>query len=97
MIFRPAYVERIMLYTDAPFVKVLSGVRRSGKSTILKMIAEKLRERGIADKRIVTYNFDSLERDEIKTAKRFYDDAKLFLSKDERTYLFLDEVQEVED
>ena len=44
MINRPLYVDKIMAYTDTPFVKVLTGVRRCGKSTILKMIMEKLQE-----------------------------------------------------
>ena len=42
VIYRPMYVDDIMAYVDAPFVKVLTGVRRCGKSTILKMIMEKL-------------------------------------------------------
>jgi predicted AAA+ superfamily ATPase len=42
MINRPLYVDKIMAYTDTPFVKVLTGVRRCGKSTVLKMIMEKL-------------------------------------------------------
>lgn len=42
VIYRPMYVDKIMAYVDAPFVKVLTGVRRCGKSTILKMIMEKL-------------------------------------------------------
>lgn len=42
MIYRPMYIERIMKYVDTPFVKVITGVRRCGKSTILKMIIEKL-------------------------------------------------------
>jgi len=46
MIYRPMYVDKIMAYTDTPFVKILTGVRRCGKSTILKMIMEKLKERG---------------------------------------------------
>ena len=47
MIYRPSYVDKIMAYVDTPFVKILTGVRRCGKSTILKMIMSKLRERGI--------------------------------------------------
>ena len=97
MIFRPDYVDKIMAYTDTPFVKVLSGVRRCGKSTILKMVAGKLRERDIPEERILSYNFDSLQFDEIKTAKRLYDDIKSKLSADSKTYLFLDEIQEVKD
>lgn len=44
MINRPSYVDRIMAYTDTPFVKVLTGVRRCGKSTVLKMIMQRLQE-----------------------------------------------------
>jgi len=54
MIDRPLYVNQIMAYTDTPFVKILTGVRRCGKSTILKMIMEKLKtERNIPAERIV--------------------------------------------
>ena len=95
MIFRPKYVEKIMAYTDTPFVKVLSGVRRCGKSTILKMVADKLREHGISDERILVYNFDSLEHEDIKTAKLLYNEIKGKLSKGAKTYLFFDEIQEV--
>ena len=55
MINRPLYVDKIMAYTDTPFVKVLTGVRRCGKSTILKMIMEKLQQKhGIPSERIVS-------------------------------------------
>ena len=59
VIYRPQYMSKIMSYVDTPFVKVLAGVRRCGKSTILKMIAEELRKRGVPDERILLYNFDS--------------------------------------
>ena len=56
MIYRPLYVDKIMAYTDTPFVKILTGVRRCGKSTILKMIMEKPREeRNISENQIVSY------------------------------------------
>lgn len=62
MINRPLYVDKIMAYTDTPFVKVLTGVRRCGKSTILKMIMEKLQqEHGIPSGRIVSMRFDSFQ------------------------------------
>jgi predicted AAA+ superfamily ATPase len=56
MILRPQYIEKIMAYADAPFVKILSGVRRCGKSTLLKMAVDKLRERGIPDDKITAVN-----------------------------------------
>ena len=96
MIFRPTYVDKIMTYVDTPFVKILSGVRRSGKSTILKMVAEKLRERSIPDGRILTYNLDSLQYEGM-TAKMLYDEIKGKLLSTGKAYLLLDEVQEVKD
>jgi len=96
MVIRPAYVDKIMTYTDTPFVKILSGVRRCGKSTILKMIAKKLRERGISDEYILLYNLDSLQYEDI-TAKMFYNEIKAKLSLNKKIYLFLDEIQEIKD
>jgi len=84
-----------MAYADTPFVKILAGVRRCGKSTILKMVVEELRKRGVSDNRILTYNFDSFQFEDIKTAKLLYEAVKQRLSPDNKTYLFLDEIQEV--
>ena len=95
MIFRPMYVERIMKYVDAPFVKILTGVRRCGKSTILKMIIKELKKRGIPEERILSYRFDSMEYEDM-TAKEMFTEIKGKLSPEEKTYVFLDEVQEIE-
>ena len=95
MIYRPMYVEKIMAYTDTPFVKIITGVRRCGKSTILKMIMEKLRdEKGIPKEQIVSYRFDSMEYEDM-SAKQMYDELKSRLCKNGRTYFFLDEMQEI--
>ena len=96
MIYRQTYIEKIMPYIDTPFVKILSGVRRCGKSTILKMVIEKLRELGISDERILTYSLDSLQYEGM-TAKMLYNEVKEKLTSEGKTYLFLDEVQEVKD
>ena len=96
LIYRPLYVEKIMAYVDTPFVKILTGVRRCGKSTILKMIMEKLQtERNIPKERIISYCYDSMEYEDM-TAKQMYTQLKEQLSPTEKIYLFLDEVQEVE-
>ena len=96
MINRPLYTEKIMVYTDTPFVKVLTGVRRCGKSTILKMIMEKLQnERGISADQIVSMRFDSMEYEDM-TAKQMFEAVKAKLSENKKTYVFLDEVQEIE-
>lgn len=95
MIERPLYVDEIMAYVDTPFVKILTGVRRCGKSTILKMIMERLKtERNIPEDRIISCRFDSMEYEDM-TAKQIYTLLKDQLSSTGRTYLFLDEVQEI--
>lgn len=94
MIFRENYVKKIMAFTDTPFVKVLTGVRRCGKSTIMQMIMDELRGRGVSDEKIVSYRFDSMEYEGM-TAKQLYEMLKTKLSNTEKTYLFLDEVQEI--
>lgn len=96
MIYRPLYVDKIMKYADTPFVKILTGIRRSGKSTILKMIIEKLiSERNISQDRIVSCRFDSMEYDGV-TAKQIFDELKNKTSQTEKTYFFLDEIQEID-
>lgn len=95
MINRPMYTEKIMTYVDTPFVKILTGVRRCGKSTILKMIMEELRQRGIAEDCILHYNFDSLEHEKLKTPEALFTEIKRHFTANDKIYLFLDEIQEV--
>ena len=95
MIDRPLYVDKIMAYVDTPFVKILTGVRRCGKSTILKMIMERLKtERNVPEDRMISCRFDSMEYEDM-TAKQIYTLLKEQLSPAGKTYLFLDEVQEI--
>lgn len=95
MINRPIYVNRIMVYADTPFVKILTGIRRCGKSTILKMLIDEMKGQGIRNEQIVHYSFDSLEYEDIKTAKALFAHLKQHLFLEGKTYLFLDEIQEV--
>lgn len=95
MINRPIYVDKIMAYVNTPFVKILTGIRRCGKSTILRMLMEEMKKRGIRDNQILHYSFDSLEYEDIKTAKTLFTHLKQHLCPEGRTYLFLDEIQEV--
>lgn len=95
MIIRPLYVDKIMPFVDTPFVKILTGIRRCGKSTILQMIMDKLRvERNIPDESIVSYRFDSMEYEDM-TAKQMFTELKGRLYQNGKTYLFLDEMQEI--
>ena len=95
MIYRPMYVDKIMGYVDTPFVKILTGVRRCGKSTILKMIMEKLQtEKNVKASQIASYRFDSMEYEDM-TSKQMYTELKGRLIDGKKTYFFLDEVQEI--
>lgn len=95
IINRPLYMDQIMPYVDTPFVKILTGIRRCGKSTILKMIMDRLEhERQVPTERIVSYRFDSMEYEDM-TARQMYTELKERLSRNGKTYFFLDEVQEI--
>ena len=96
MIERPLYLDKIMPFVDTPFVKILTGVRRCGKSTILKMIIKKLREeKHVDDEQILSYRFDSMEYEDM-TTKELYLEIKSKILQSKKTYLFLDEIQEIE-
>lgn len=95
MIERPIYLNKIMPFVDTPFVKILTGVRRCGKSTILKMIQKKLKEEyHITDEQILSYRFDSMEYEDM-TSKGLYQELKTKILNTKKTYLFLDEIQEI--
>lgn len=97
MIYRPMYVDKVMAFVDSPFVKILTGIRRCGKSTILKMIIQKLKTgHNILKDQILHYNFDSLKYKD-KQAMEVYKEIKSCLCTDKTTYLSLDEIQEIPD
>ena len=96
MVPRSLYIQKIMPFVNTPPVKVLAGVRRCGKSTILKMIVEKLHERGVSDEYILNYSLDSLQYEDM-TASMLYNEIKRKLLIKKKTYLFLDEIQEIKD
>lgn len=98
MIDRPRYRAAIEPYIDLPLAKVLAGIRRSGKSTILLMLMDHLERRGVPRDRLVRYSFDSLAFTGMGTGAEFYRMiADRLAGVSERVYLFLDEVQEVPD
>lgn len=95
MILRPDYVTEIKKFIDVPLVKVLSGVRRCGKSTILSMIKEELEtNRNIKPENILSRKYNEVIYDDM-TAKEMYMDLVKDIVNDDRYYLFLDELQEI--
>lgn len=94
MIKRPDYINEISKFIDVPIVKILAGVRRSGKSTIFDMMRGELLERGIKSECIISRKYNEIENEDM-TAKEMYDDLKSALQGKGRCYLFLDEIQEI--
>ncbi|MCI4444456.1 MAG: ATP-binding protein [Candidatus Aminicenantes bacterium] len=97
LINRENYIKKIEPFLNKPVVKVISGMRRIGKSSIIKLIIQKLKQEGISDENILYINKESLEFDFIKTYKDLdnYVKGKLIKAKGKK-YLFIDEVQEIE-
>jgi len=95
LVNRPLYLDRIEPFIDAPVVKVLTGLRRSGKSRLLELVAQRLRDRGIPRERIAHLNFDSLEWASIASAQALHAHLAAALPPQGRVYVLLDEIQEV--
>ena len=96
MIIRPNYMNTLRTYRDAPIVKILAGIRRCGKSTILDMLRDDLLESGVASDHIISMRYTSEDFDDGMTDKDMYNGIKVKMTDKGRYYLLLDEVQEVE-
>ena len=95
MILRPDYINELSKFIDVPLVKILAGVRRCGKSTILEMMMAELEQRGIAKENIIFRKYSEMDIDENFTAKDMYRELTEAIEGKGRCYLFLDELQEV--
>lgn len=96
MIVRPHYMDILKTYRDVPLVKILAGIRRCGKSTILEMLHDDLKSSGVSDDHIISARYTSEDMDEGMTDKDMYNDIKEKMIDSERYYILLDEVQEIE-
>lgn len=95
MILRPDYIEAVKPFMDAPLVKIITGVRRCGKSTIFEMIRQELLERGIPEDHIVIKKYTEMDIPDTITAKQMYDELVSRVEDDKRYYFLLDEIQEI--
>ncbi|MFQ6891761.1 MAG: ATP-binding protein [Acutalibacter sp.] len=91
---RDLYLNQMIAFQDTELIKVMTGIRRCGKSSLMKLMAEHLRENGVADDQILEMNFESMSIPEMD-ARGFYEYVKARICPDKRTYLFFDEVQKV--
>lgn len=96
MIKRERYMQRIRPFIGNEIIKVLTGIRRSGKSVMLELIKDELRENGISDTQFISFNFESLANEKYCTANALYEElTKRIAGISGKSYLFFDEIQEV--
>ncbi|NCB02297.1 MAG: ATP-binding protein [Spirochaetia bacterium] len=97
MIDRPMYYEKIIQFVNKPFIKVLTGVRRCGKSTMMLLIQQLLKEQGIKKEQIISINFESMAYYDLRDSRSLYTYICEAVKKIEgKIYLFFDEVQVVD-
>lgn len=95
MIKREIYIDRIKPFINKDIIKVLTGIRRSGKSFMLKLIMEELEKNGVEREKFININFENLKYKNLCTAEALNNFILSKAKKNERYYLFLDEIQEV--
>ena len=95
MVIRQEYLNKLISWKDENVIKVVTGIRRCGKSTLLQQYQSYLKDNGIADEQIISLNFEELENESLVDYRALYDYIKEKLNKDKPTYIFLDEVQNV--
>ncbi len=96
MIKRSEYLEKLYTWKDEQVIKVVTGLRRCGKSTLLKQYQELLKAEGVAEEQIVSVNFEELEYEELLDYRKLYAYLKERLCQGKMTYIFLDEIQKVD-
>ncbi len=95
MIIRPNYLERIKPFIDVKLVKILAGIRRCGKSTILEMLKLELLSRGIDENHIITRKYSNEDYDISFNSKKMYEELKSLILDNNKYYFLLDELQEI--
>ena len=96
MIPRPVYMEKLSFYKGKDLIKVLTGLRRAGKSTLLNLYRQSLLESGVSEKQIISINFEDPRYESISTYRRLYEYVIERVRGNAKSYVFLDEVQRVD-
>ncbi len=96
MIARPNYIEQLKPFINKPQIKIITGIRRSGKSTVLQLLKNEILANGIKEEHVITINFESFAFAEILKAKELYNYIKERINTPDKYYLLLDEIQEVD-
>lgn len=96
MIPRKTYLEQLREFIDKPQIKILTGIRRSGKSSALLLLKDELRKNGVEAEQIIYINLESFSFSELRAAVKLYEYVAGKVPQDKKMYLLLDEIQEVE-
>ena len=96
MIERAEYLKKLIDFKDKNLIKVVTGIRRCGKSTLFELYQEYLRCNGVLPEQIISINFEDMDYDELTDYKELYKYVKERLLPDKTVYIFLDEIQNVE-
>ena len=98
MLSRPLYYEKIRPFINKPFIKVITGIRRCGKSTMMLLIQQLLTEEGVESKQIISINFESMKYYHLRSSLALYNYvSELLKTMKSPAYVFFDEIQIVED
>ena len=97
LIQRDDYLNFLMEWKDRQIIKVISGIRRCGKSTLFELFCAKLQNEGVQSEQIITINFEDAENEELCDHKKLYEYVKSRMLPDKMNYIFLDEIQHVSD
>jgi hypothetical protein len=95
MIVRDIYLRQLCEFIDKPFIKVITGLRRSGKSSILRLLSDEFIAKGITESNIIYINFESFEFSEVDKADKLYKYIDARIVNNQRYNILLDEIQEV--
>lgn len=95
MVERKEYLDQLWMWKDEQQIKVVSGIRRCGKSVLLEQYQNRLLANGVDNKQIISINFENLDYEYLKNYKKLYLYIKERLCSGKMTYVFLDEIQEV--
>lgn len=97
LIQRTEYLNKLIAFRDKQLIKIVTGIRRCGKSTLLEMYQDWLKEQGVTSKQIIFINFEDIDYEELTDYKKLYVYIKERLVKDKMTYIFLNEVHHIDD
>ena len=95
IIKREDYLSILRNFKNQQIIKVITGIRRCGKSTLLELFQEELKQDGVKENQIISINFENADYEELQDKKKLYEYIKSKLVEGEKTYVFLDEIQKV--